>query len=239
MTLPDLIFKGLVFWGAFGVCGPFLAVSLLNQLEKWPFYQERCHTLRWILLFVAGPFAWIAALNRICQADLRRYRQRQEAQELVRSVKDSCGKGNLGDVSFQDGRLVERHLRTFVPRLLDKSKAYRWDMSLDGQVRMTVGDLAADEQVTSFICTRDTIIHQANLARSRRDWYDLARWRGGLTALNRRRTGFVQVRRENGQFVWETAGEGKGTCPACFQPVLECDCKTEILKDLERKYHGS
>lgn len=215
------------------ICGPLWGLALMDQLERWAFYQDRSHSLRWVPLFVSGPIAWLAALNRICRSDLIRYRQRQAAQERIQEIRESCGKGKLGDVTFKDGRLVERRMLAFNPRLLDKVKPYFWDTTQDGHARMIVGDHAIDEQVTSFVCTRDTIIHQMNLASSRYDVLEVARWSGGLDALNTRRMGYLQVRRENGQFVWEPAGDGVGWCRACFLQLMNCSCKTEEIKKKE------
>lgn len=212
----------LLFWG---VSGPLFAVSLLDLLELWPFYQERCHKLRWIPLFVAGPLAWIAALTRICRSDLIRYWQRQAARELIQDVRESCGKGKLGDVTFKDGRLVERHMLAFHPRWLDKAKPYFWDLTEDGEARMTVGDHTIEDQVTSFVCTRGTIINQMRSALSRNAVLEVARWSAGLELLNSERMGHYQQRKENGQYVWAESGKGLGWCRSCNLKLRHCECR--------------
>ena len=102
----NVYFFYLLVWS---VVGPFWAIALMDTLEKWEFYQERCDKLRWIPLYVAGPLAWIIALNRICRSDLRRYRQRQDAQEWLQEIRE-LRKGKLGDLTFKDGYLVERRM---------------------------------------------------------------------------------------------------------------------------------
>jgi len=232
----NLILMLSLGWGLFG---PFAGIFLMDSLEKFEFYRERCHVLRWIPLFVAGPISWGAAANRIIQSDLRRYRGRQTAQELILAVKESAESGKLGNFTYKDGRLIERRLTAFVPRILEKDKPYMWEMNPDGNARMTVGDHASEDQVTSFICTRDTIVNQLKNALGAGNHPERDRWQHGLDLFNRRRAGYLTTLNGGGESTLVLAEKGEGRCLSCDSPVMNCMCRTSEINEAERRHHGA
>lgn len=213
----------------------FLAPIAVTYIWDWcerrvPWYQNNRRTVyMWMVL--SGPWVWLGAIYRWLLNDWKNYMTLREAQGAAR---EACRKSE-GRFTYKDGRLVERALTAFKSRLLDRTKPYFW-RKVPGskvQAKLEVGDHAVDNQVISFICTRDTIINQLAQATALKDNREKLRWSEGLEMLNTHLEGWYQKLEENGQYVWRSNGPGGfGWCRVCNLKIRDCRCKTEQLPEL-------